>query len=74
MRVRRPTKTLTPDLPDYVAVPLQDAAPVLGFAVGTLRKKCATGQMPTAFKTSGGSGDWRVPFSTLRPYLTRQSA
>ena len=59
-------------MPDYVAVPLQDAAPLLGLAVGTLRKKCAAGLVAAAFKTSGAAGDWRIPFAALRPYLNRK--
>ena len=75
MRRTLPIKTLTPDLPDYQGIRLQDAAPVLGLQVATLRKKCATGGMPSAFKTSGAKGDWRIPFSTLRPFVSaRQSA
>lgn len=48
---------------------------MLGFTVGTLRKKCATGKQPGAFKTSVTSGDWRIPFGVLRPLIAaRQSA
>jgi hypothetical protein len=74
MRKRIPIKKLTADMPDYLAVRLQDAAPVLGLQVATLRKKCATGRMPQAFKTSGSKGDWRIPFSYLRPLVAQQSA
>lgn len=73
MRKPHRPQPLRHDLPDYVAVRLQDAAPVLGLAVGTLRKKCAAGGMPAAFKTSGTKGDWRIPFSFLRPYLLKSA-
>jgi hypothetical protein len=73
MRKPHRHQTLSPDLPDYVAVRLQDAAPVLGLAVGTLQKKCATGKIPIAFKTSGDRGDWRIHFSFLRPYLLKSA-
>lgn len=71
MKTIKPPLELTLEMPDYLALRLRDAAPVIGCEPATLRRKCAAGLIPGAWRTSGETGDWRIPFSTLKPFLTQ---
>ena len=38
-----------------------EAAEILGVSAKTVRKWCIAGRLPSARKTSGEKGDWRIP-------------
>lgn len=49
-----------------------EAADLLGMAQPTIARKCGAGEFPNAWKTSGESGDWRIPRSDVDAYRRRE--
>lgn len=46
-----------------------DAAPYLGVAPETVAEWCRQGRLTGARRTSGTTGDWRIPSTTVYGYL-----
>lgn len=57
---------------------VQEVAELEGVAATTVRRRCQAGQYEGAEKTSGDTGDWRIPASALskrgKPDGRRQKA
>jgi excisionase family DNA binding protein len=49
----------------------REAAAVMGLDSRTVERYCRAGRLPGAFKTSGETGDWRVPSTAIDAFRTR---
>lgn len=49
----------------------REAAALLGLDSRTIERYCRAGRLPGAFKTSGETGDWRVPAAALEAFRIR---
>ena len=45
-----------------------EAGELLGRAARTIERACRAGEFPSAYRTSGASGDWRIPPGDVEAY------
>lgn len=50
-----------------------EAARLLSLCSTTIRRKCAAGEIEGAVKTSGATGDWRMPIASIYRMMGRRA-
>lgn len=73
MKIKRPLRTFTADTPDNTALTLPELIHHTGEGDRGLRSKLKAGQFKGAYRTSGGTGEWRIPLHSLRKYQDNRS-
>ena len=56
---------------DSTFVSVEEAAALLGYSPRSITRWCRRGRFPGAYQVSGRAGSWRIPRTSLEPYLVR---
>ena len=68
MKRKRPLRTFGPSESDDTAMTLAELKHATGEGDRGLRDKLAAGKFKGAYRTNGGTGEWRIPLRSLRNY------